>query len=182
MKISLREITCAQLSQLQLSMGPPSSWGSQTYILMLQMLQELQFSVCPLRQDGCAEGLHDLLDGDALVGELVFRGAAHENAHLSATLHRQDPEPHVPRGEMEVPYQTRPNAPIPTGWRSEYLRAVKLAFWSHQKAFPSVADWLWRVGGRFAAHLDVISKVVPKIWARTNSAMVGTEDSRSTLR
>jgi hypothetical protein len=41
-------------------------------ILVLQVLEKLQFSVCALRQDGGAEGLHDLLDGHGLVGELVL--------------------------------------------------------------------------------------------------------------
>jgi hypothetical protein len=31
----------------------------------------------------------------------------------------------------------------------------------------------------YPAYLDVISKVVPKIWARTNSAMMFAGDSRS---
>lgn len=59
-------------------------------------------------------------------------------AELQATTRQQ-----LHRGQDggRIAYQTRPNAPMPTGWRSEYR--------------------------------DVISNVVPKIWARTNSAMVG---------
>ena len=45
-------------------------------VLVLQVLQQLQLSICPLREHRCAEGLHDLLDGDILVGELVAGGAA----------------------------------------------------------------------------------------------------------
>lgn len=42
------------------------------HILVPQMLEELQFSVCSLGEDGGAEGLHDLLDGYGLAGELVL--------------------------------------------------------------------------------------------------------------
>ncbi len=59
---------------------------------------------------------------------------------------------------------------MPTGWRSEYLCAKK------QRG----QHWITRAGlmslvpeSEGSAYLDVISKVVPKIWARTNSAMVG---------
>jgi hypothetical protein len=56
-------------------------------------------------------------------------------------------------------YQTRPNAPMPTGCRSVYLIDSQLGK-------PGiVSQYLW-------SYLLVISKVVPKIWARTNSAMV----------
>ena len=43
---------------------------------MLKVLQQLQFSVCPLRQDRSAEGLHNLLDSDILSGKLIFCRAA----------------------------------------------------------------------------------------------------------
>jgi len=45
---------------------------SKTHILMSQVLQELQFAVGTLGQDRCAERLHDLLDSDGLVCELVL--------------------------------------------------------------------------------------------------------------
>ena len=63
-------------------------------------------------------------------------------------------------------YQTNPKAPIPTGWRSEYL-------W-HQvsdKAKPKRPMPFFRGAKRSTTYLEVISKVVPKICARTNSAM-----------
>lgn len=44
----------------------------RTHILVPEMLEELQFSVRALRQDWGAEGLHDLLDGNGLAGELVL--------------------------------------------------------------------------------------------------------------
>lgn len=35
-----------------------------SYILVAQMLEQFQLAVCALGQNGCAEGLHDLLDCD----------------------------------------------------------------------------------------------------------------------
>lgn len=43
---------------------------------MSQVLEQLELAVGPLGQDRRAEGLHDLLDGDGLVCQLVFGGAA----------------------------------------------------------------------------------------------------------
>lgn len=43
---------------------------------MAEVLQQLQLSVSALGQDRSAEGLHDLLDGDWLAGQLVAGGAA----------------------------------------------------------------------------------------------------------
>jgi len=51
-----------------------------TYILMSEVLQQLQLPVCPLRQNWSAEGLHDLFDRDRLAGELILCGAAWESA------------------------------------------------------------------------------------------------------
>lgn len=45
---------------------------SDTHILMPQMLQKLQLAVGALGKDRCAERLHDLLDSDSLVCELVL--------------------------------------------------------------------------------------------------------------
>jgi hypothetical protein len=42
---------------------------------MSQVLEQLQLSVGSLGKNWCAERLHDLLDGDILVGELVSSGA-----------------------------------------------------------------------------------------------------------
>lgn len=53
-------------------------WGAKlavdTHILVPEMLQQLQFSVGPFSQDRSAERLHNLLDGDILVRELVSGG------------------------------------------------------------------------------------------------------------
>jgi hypothetical protein len=53
-----------------------------TNILVLEMLQQLQFSVCPLCQDRSAERLHDLLDGNILVGELIPCGTVSRESTL----------------------------------------------------------------------------------------------------
>jgi hypothetical protein len=44
----------------------------KAYVLMLEMLQQLQLTVCALREDRCAEWLHDLLYSHRLAGELIF--------------------------------------------------------------------------------------------------------------
>lgn len=65
-------------------------------IFVLEVFQQLQFSVCPLGQDRCAEGLHNLLYGDILVLELIFRGtdeAKSTHAHgLQIRVSRRDLE------------------------------------------------------------------------------------------
>ena len=73
MKISLREMIYPQCKFLRYQRS--YAW-SKAYILVSQMLQELELSVGALGEDGCAEGLHDLLDGDILVGELIASRAA----------------------------------------------------------------------------------------------------------
>lgn len=57
-------------------------------------------------------------------------------------------------------YQTRPNAPIPTGCWGAVSSTVECQ--GHAVFTRSV-------------YLEVISKVVPNIWALTNSAMIGDE-------
>lgn len=47
---------------------------------MPQVLEKLQLTVRAFGEDRRAEGLHNLLDGDILVGELVFRGAARRSS------------------------------------------------------------------------------------------------------
>ena len=41
------------------------------YILMSEVLEKFELTVSTLGEDGSAEGLHNLLDGDILVGELI---------------------------------------------------------------------------------------------------------------
>lgn len=69
-------------------------------------------------------------------------------------------------------HQTRPKAPMPTGWRSEYLDELQSAsnclLLNARLQCPigrRLPGWCW-------PYREVISKVVPKICARTNSAIV----------
>ena len=68
MKMSLRLMTCGT-SQMHWS---SEKKFSNTHILMPQMLQELQLAVGAFGKDRCAERLHDLLDSNSLVCELVL--------------------------------------------------------------------------------------------------------------
>ena len=46
-----------------------------TYVFMLNMLEELELTVCTLAKDGSTEGLHDLLDRDRRARQLILGGA-----------------------------------------------------------------------------------------------------------
>jgi len=48
---------------------------SGTHVLVLDVFQELQFAVGPLRQHGRTEGFHDLLHCDCDACELILCGA-----------------------------------------------------------------------------------------------------------
>lgn len=108
MKMSLRLMTCeGQYIYILLLQG------MRMYIFMPQVLEQLELSVGPLGQDGRAERLHDLLDGDGLVCQLVFGGAAVSTVSLADMA--------MTWKSWDI-YQTSPKAPMPTGCRSEYLR------------------------------------------------------------
>jgi len=51
---------------------------------VFEVLQQLQFSVGALGEDWSAEGLHDLLDGHVLVGELVSSRAGSVEKQLGS--------------------------------------------------------------------------------------------------
>lgn len=103
----------AQANDLLLLETAVRTLRENTHILVPQVLQELQFSVCALRQDRSAKGLHDLFDGDGLAGELVLcRAAGISMPCFHGTV---------------CTYQTRPKAPIPTGCRSVYLHTCQSA-------------------------------------------------------
>ena len=70
MKMSLKLMTCGCSADRRIS-----SSSATAYVLMLEMLQQLQLAVCSLRQDRRAEGFHDLLHRNRLSGELVLRRA-----------------------------------------------------------------------------------------------------------
>lgn len=56
---------------------------TRAHIFVLEMLEELQFSVCSFGENWGAEGLHDLLDGNILVGELISCGAKGGESRVS---------------------------------------------------------------------------------------------------
>jgi hypothetical protein len=68
------------------------------YILMLEMLQELELTVGPLREDRCAERLHDLLHGDGLSSELVLCGAVPCLVTIINSVSSQDAVPDQSKG------------------------------------------------------------------------------------
>ena len=141
MKMSLKLMTC------KFSATPFfCHFLCQSYILMLKMLQELQLSIRPLRQDRRAERFHNLLHRHRLSGELILGRAVF--AASDSPLEEFDDL---------VAHQTSPKAPIPTGCRSVYLAAISLFASAY-----TISELL--------SHLLVISNVVPKICARTNSA------------
>jgi len=65
-------------------------------ILVSKVLEELEFTVCALGQDGGTEGLHDLLDSDILVCQLIAGGA---NEAKGSHSHRL--QVRVPRGDLK---------------------------------------------------------------------------------
>jgi len=65
--------------------------GNETYVLVLNVLEEFEFAVGSLTEDGCAEGLHDLLYRHRGSCELIFRGAGGDglNGQVSWTRHKK---------------------------------------------------------------------------------------------
>lgn len=80
-----------------------------TNVFMAEVLEQLELTIGSFRQDWGAKGFHDLLDSDRLVGELVFC----RTTIVSSQFPTVNPS--------MMSYQTRPNAPMPTGCRSVYL-------------------------------------------------------------
>lgn len=75
--------------------------ASETYILMLYVLEELELTICSLAQNWGTEGLHNLLDGNRRPSELILRRA---KPPMSARVCLK-----------RATYQTRPNAPTHLG-------------------------------------------------------------------
>ena len=69
--VAQRDNLFQECQQVRFS-GVETSLVKITDIFMLQMLEQLQLPVGPLGQDRCTERLHDLLDSDILVRELVL--------------------------------------------------------------------------------------------------------------
>jgi hypothetical protein len=106
MKMSLKLMTCYLFSEAAHAVIKS---GASSYVLMAQVLQELQLAVCALGQNGCAERLHDLLDCDGRRGELILCGTVCSVSYRSTSA------------SIQTTHQTRPKAPMPTGCKSEYL-------------------------------------------------------------
>lgn len=81
-----------------------------SYILMTEVFEEFQFTVCSLRQNRRTEGFHDFLDGNSLAGELIFCRASYGIQYVAGCA-----------AKGAVVYHTNPNAPMPTGCKSVYL-------------------------------------------------------------
>ena len=157
MKISLRLMTCCLFSE-------DSRWtrkGGNSYVLVAQVLEQLQLTVCALGQDRRAEGLHNLLDCDRRSSELILGRAV---PVVSACPFVSSPEfdsPYKPEGSHTHRLQIRvPVVPV-SPCSSRLLASSPSTLFSRARAKRLVYPYLL-----------VISKVVPKIWARTNSAMV----------
>ena len=104
--MSLKLMTCCLLSE---TAHIVSKRGACSYVLVAQMLEKLQLAVCALGQNGCAEGLHDLLDCDGRRSELILCGTVY-SVSLKSTY-----------ASIQNTHQTSPKAPMPTGCKSEYL-------------------------------------------------------------
>lgn len=117
------------------------------YIFVSEMLEQLQFAIRPLSEHRRAEGFHNLLNSNILVGELVpsraiwrGRGRSRKLAWMPTSKQAKRAKGKKRKGkEGEKTYQTRPNAPMPTGWRSEYLHELHQL----QKYPPLLARRRW---------------------------------------
>ena len=58
---------------------------------MPQVLEQLQLSISPLSKHRGAKGLHDLLDGDILVGKLISSRAGRSSAQVSKDPRQRTP-------------------------------------------------------------------------------------------
>jgi hypothetical protein len=139
MKISLKLMICPALESARVR---SRCWCA--HILMSEMLEKLQFAVCALRQHRSAEGLHDLLDGHGLAGELILGRAAKSSVCDCISI-----------AEADVPDETE----------GSHAYGLQVGV-SLRRQFQALSQC------GVLPHLLVISNVVPKIWARTNSAMV----------
>jgi len=112
MKMSLKLMICGGAQRTIPRAAAVDEEG--LYILMAQMFEKFQFTIRPLRQYRGAERFHDLLDRNRLSGKLILSRAVESAAVRMCDDGDGD-------GGGSATYQTRPKAPIPTGWRSVYL-------------------------------------------------------------
>jgi len=68
----------------------------EAYILVLQVLQQFQFAVGSLGKHWSTEWLHDLLDSDICIGELISGGT-----NQAKGAHANWLEIRIPRGDLE---------------------------------------------------------------------------------
>jgi hypothetical protein len=112
------------------------------------MLQELKLTICSFRKHGRAEGFHDLLDGNSLAGELIFSRAV-PLRQLTILFNAASSRVQIP-DEPECTHTDGLQVGVPDRRSINHFRRKRLN----------------------VAHLLVISNVVPKIWALTNSAIL----------
>jgi hypothetical protein len=81
-----------------------------TDILVLEVLEQLQLTVRPLSEHRGAEGLHDLLDGDILAGELVLGRAAKKESFVRFAM---PPSYFIFSFSSGGPVRTKPSQTLP---------------------------------------------------------------------
>lgn len=108
------------------------------------MLEQLQFTIGSLGQDRRAEGLHNLLHGHRLSGELILCRTAQVLDPISLDCGYLS----ISSGWKDVAYQTRPNAPMPTGCKSVYLREHQYSLFLPPSSPEEPVDSAQRMGGR----------------------------------
>lgn len=128
--------------------------GCGTYVLVSEVLEQLEFSIGALGEDGRGKRLHNLLYRDGLTSELVFGGAV-EGWHGQRRGVRGVGE--GPWRGTGVPHETE-------GAHADRLK-VGVAGETGQQCR------MRRRTRSMEEYRLVISKVVPKIWALINSAM-----------
>lgn len=156
MKMSLREMTCVAPQPLARPNHPgtagfTTNTASQragdvrtgAYIFVSEMLEQLQLAIRPLSEYRRAKGLHNLLDGDILVGELVSRRAIWRGRGKSQLACIPNANPRKQREGRQLTTQGQtlpcPRAGGPSTWikiDQSTPSCFLFFFW-----FPS--RWLW---------------------------------------
>ena len=73
--MSLKLMICGMDQYIQSGVPMQQRRKRETHVFMAQVLEQLELSVSPFRQNRCAERLHDLLDSDGLASQLIARRA-----------------------------------------------------------------------------------------------------------
>jgi len=148
MKMSLKLMICGGAQRTIPRAAAVDEEG--LYILMAQMFEKFQFTIRPLRQYRGAERFHDLLDRNRLSGKLILSRAVESAAvrMCETTAMAMEADRQHTRRDRRHPSRRAGDQCICRGRR--------------EHAINTSEELAYRL---------VISKVVPKIWARTNSAM-----------